>query len=332
MSAARSLGGAHDMSVSVGAGRARMSGRSSGTWLDVLRRGAVSAFVMLLGVCGLPSEGADKPRRVKYQPPEGFAGRTWGELRNTFERLPQEPVGVGAAYIVPKEKSQAFSCVPGGYIGPRMNGPYESCNWQATLDRIGKTFHGGGFYVLSEYSIPDQGFRWGDERTGVVIHPVVYQFCANYQRSRKKLEPPPNFDTINRFCGMRLMFQSETLAELAQLPADHVTVYDRMLALLRARFGPPAHFMKRGQVIIETVDGDLPGSTPRKFSLWRWCPASYGGFQPDCTATVTLSIDPATGEGMVLYSTKLLWEYAYARENNGFPGDWLFRVLHAVKK
>jgi hypothetical protein len=34
---------------------------------------------------------------------------------------------------------------------------------------------------------------------------------------------------------------------------------------------------------------------------------------------------------MVLYSTPLLWEFAYARENNGYKGDKLFKLLHARK-
>jgi hypothetical protein len=34
---------------------------------------------------------------------------------------------------------------------------------------------------------------------------------------------------------------------------------------------------------------------------------------------------------MVIYSTKLLWEYAWARENNGFAGDRLFKLLHVPK-
>jgi hypothetical protein len=289
------------------------------------------ACVLALFSASLAVAAADKPKRVKYSAPEGFAGRSWGELRSSFDRLPPEPIGVGAAYIVPQQKGVQFRCVPGGYMGSQMSGAYESCNWQATLDRIGKTYHGGGFYVLSEYSIPEQGFRWGDENDGVVIHPVVYQFCANFSQSRKKLVPPPDFEAINKLCGMRLLFQSETRDELAKLPSDHVTVYDRVLDRLLERYGPPAHFMKRGQVIIETEDEAFGGAAARKFSIWRWCPANFGGFHTDCKASVTLSIDPATGQGTVLYATPLLWEYAYARENNGFRGDRLFRLLHAPK-
>jgi hypothetical protein len=42
-------------------------------------------------------------------------------------------------------------------------------------------------------------------------------------------------------------------------------------------------------------------------------------------------VEPSTGRGTVLYSTPLLWEFAYAREKNGHKGDKLFRMLHAKK-
>ena len=63
--------------------------------------------------------------------------------------------------------------------------------------------------------------------------------------------------------------------------------------------------------------------------MWRWCPARDRAFHTSCEASVTLTIDPKSGVGTVLYATPLLWEYAYARENNGFKGDKLYRVLHA---
>lgn len=272
---------------------------------------------------------ADKPKRVKYVAPEGFAGDTWGELRRSFDRLPQEPVGVGAAYILPHEKRSDFTCVPGRPSGPTMSGATEGCDFQATLLRIRKEYEGGGFYVLSEYSIPDQGFRMGSEATGVVIHPVVYQFCANWSEALKKKDVPPNFEDINKFCGMRLMFQSETREELAKLPADAVTVYDRMLDRLLEKYGPPANLVRRGQVLIETEEGDSTSAADRKFSIYRWCPATDRGFHTECKASVILTINPTTGQGTVLYSTPLLWEYAFARENNGFKGDRLYKLLHA---
>jgi hypothetical protein len=287
---------------------------------------------LALALLLLAQSVAPAAESTRYVPPEGFAGRKWGELRSSFDRLPADPMGVAAAYILPQLKAQGTSirCSQGLPLGPEMHGPYTGgCEFRDTLDRVRRNYGGGGFYVLSEYSIPEQGFRWGDEQDGVVIHPVVYQFCANWHSSIKKKQAPPNFDKINKLCGVRLMFQSESREQLAKLPPDHVTVYDRMLKHLQEKFGPPAHFSKRGQVIIQTEDEEFSSERERKFSIWRWCPAKYIQLNNDCKASVTLAIDPANGESTVLYSTPLLWEYAFARENNGFKGDRLFRLLHA---
>ena len=290
---------------------------------------SIQFLIVLLSLVPIAASAAEKAKRVKYVAPEGFAGRTWGELRRTFDRLPVEPLGVGAAYILPKEKQGTFNCVPGRPSGGTMSGAVDGCDFQATLLRIRKEYEGGGFYVLSEYAIPDQGFRMGDEKSGVVLHPVVYQFCANWSSSVQKKDPPPNFDDINRFCGVRLQFQSESREELAKLPPDHVTVYDRMLELLLAKYGRPANFARRGKVVIETEEGDSTSASERKFAIYRWCPA-VDGFHTTCTASIVLSINPATGLGTLLYSTPLLWEYAYARDTNR-KGDRLYKLLHAKK-
>ena len=271
---------------------------------------------------------ADKDRPKKYQPPTGFANHEWGELRTKFADLPQEPLGVGAAYILPKEKQAAFTCVPGRPSGGTMSGVVDGCDFQATLLRLRREYEGGGFYVLSEYAIPDQGLRMGNEKDGVLMHPVVYQFCANWSASVNKKEEPPNFDDINQFCGMRLQFESESREQLAKLPPDHVTVYDRMLKLLIAKFGRPGNYARRGKVVIETEEGETADSSERKFSIYRWCPAGGDGFHTTCKASVVMSINPTTGLGTVLYSTPLLWEYAYARDTNR-KGDRLHKLLHA---
>jgi hypothetical protein len=140
---------------------------------------------------------------------------------------------------------------------------------------------------------------------------------------------PENFDQINKFCGVRLIFHSETRAQLHEKPADYVTNYDRLLKTLLAKFGKPDGFMHRGQVLIETEEGESGDAADRKFSIWRWCPARDRALHTTCTASVVLSLDPQTGLGTLLYSTPLLWEYAYARQNGGFKGDKLFSMLHA---
>lgn len=292
-----------------------------------MRRSFTRCCLVLLALVSLAPPPAAAAKRIKYVAPEGFAGHKWGDLHSTFERLPTQPIGVGAAWIQPQLKETQFNCVPAPPPGPTMSGAVGGCDFYATLLTLRRNFEGGGFYVLSEYAIEDQGFRFGEGADGVVLHPVVYQFCANWDETRK--EVPPNFDAMNRFCGMRLMFQSESRDQLAKLPAGHVTVYDKLLEKLLAKYGRPDRFVRRGQVIIETEEGETASAAARKFSIWRWCPARERAFHTECAASVTLTIDPRTGRGAVLYATPLLWEYAFARENNGFKGDWLYRVLHA---
>jgi len=229
----------------------------------------------------------------------------------------------------PVEKESSFTCMLKLPTDPTMGGGVESCDFQATLARLQKKVEGGGFYVLSEFTIADQGFRSGDEIDGVVLHPVIYQFCANWDETKR--EVPPKFDEINRFCGVRLLFKSDTREQLRGKPAEYVTNYDRMLKILLERFGKPENFTRRGTVVVETLEGETSDQADRKFSIYRWCPPrDNNGLHTDCTASVVLSLNPATGVATVLYSTPLLWEFAYAREKNN-KGDRLYKILHARK-
>lgn len=268
----------------------------------------------LLALAPMLAGAAGKAKRVKYVPPEGFAGFNWGDLRSSFDRLPDQPLGVGAAWMSAVVTEQRITCIG-------------TCDANQVLLSLWEKREGGGFYVLSEYAIEGQGFQYGsDDR--VKFHPVVYQFCANWDSTKKV--PPPDFDAINKFCGVKLLFQSETREQLAKLPVDHVTDYDRVLEKLMVRFGRPDGFLRRGRVVIETLEGESANAADRKFRVYRWCPAFDRRLHTDCTASVVMSLDPATGVGTVLYSTPLLWEFAYAREHN-FKGDRLFRMLHARK-
>lgn len=286
----------------------------------------VLALVLLSGALAVHAD--DEPKRVKYVPPQGFAEFKWGDLRSKFTRLPEQPIGVGAAWMQRVERPRDFSCVTSVQtLG--LSGATESCDIQSLLQQARKSYDGGGMYVLSEYVIEDQGFQFGDADP-VLLHPVVYQFCANWSGGRgKRTDLPTKFDELNKFCGMRLLFESETREQLRSLPQNHVTNYDRVLKRLIAKFGRPRGFLFRGHVLIETLDGDSNDPSERRFSIWRWCPAPDRTLKTSCTASITLSLDPVTGKGSVLYSTPLLWEYAYARENFGFKGDRLFKMLHA---
>jgi hypothetical protein len=269
-----------------------------------------------------------RSKRVKYVAPDGFNAHLWGELRTSpgFADLPLRPIGVGAAWMRPVEKEMTFTCVPVSSTGM---GDVGGCDLQQTLLSMRQRFEGGGFYVLSEYTVEDQGARFGTEKDNVLLQPIVYQFCANWDSTKR--EVPPKFDEMNKFCGVRLMFETETRDELSKLPADHVTQYDRVLEKLVAKFGKPYNYVQRGQVVIETMEGDSTDRKERKFRIWRWCPAHDRGLHTSCAASVVLSLEPTTGVATVLYSTPLLWEFAYARENNGYKGDKLFKMLHARK-
>jgi len=294
-----------------------------------MKKVVILVAALLTSPLGLTTaSAADQPKRVKYVAPEGFAGHKWDDLRSTFDRLPEKPIGVGAAFMLTIQKQNDFTCVQSNPTGP-ITGAVGGCDFQATLLRLRTNFEGGGVYVLSEYTIEGQGFRFGDTDP-VVMHPVVYDFCANWPSgTRKRGQEPPNFDSLNKFCGVRFLFESETRDQLRSLPADYVTNYDRVLEKLLAKFGQPKGYLLRGRVLIETLDGESTDVNDRKFSIWRWCPAVGEGLKTDCKASVTLSLDPATGKGSVLYATPLLWEYAFARENNGFKGDRLYKLLHA---
>ena len=62
-----------------------------------------------------------------------------------------------------------------------------------------------------------------------MLHPVVYQFCANWDGdARRRL--PPDFDSTEQVLRHDVsMFQSETREQLRKLPGDYVTAYDRVL-------------------------------------------------------------------------------------------------------
>jgi len=282
----------------------------------------------LLLTAALTVQAADK-QKVKYIPPAGFGGHSWGEPLTGpgFSKVPLRAVGIGAAWMQPAHRETSYTCVPAPASGLQMNGATGGCDLQATLLTMRQRPTGGGYHVMSEYTVDDQGARYGDGSDAVLLHPVIYQFCANWDSPKR--EVPANFDEMSKFCGVRLMFKTETSDELRKLPADHVTNYDRVLAQLVERFGEPDKLSRRAKVIIETMEDDIAYREERQGGAWRWCAAGESGSQTSCRASVVLTLEPGTGVATVLYSTPQLWQFAYARENNGYKGDKLFRMLHA---
>lgn len=282
----------------------------------------LNTFLALLLAFTVPASAAARDKHVKYVAPDGFNGQKWGELRTgpAFSGHAETLVGVGAAWMAPVQSDISYDCVPTGTDG---------CSLYATLNSLRMRFEGGGFYVLSEYIHEDEAAQFGNGKDGVIFYPVVYQFCANWQGFVAKV--PAKFDEVNMFCGMRLMFKSETREQLRGLPLDHVSTYEAVLEKMIEKFGKPQHFSAVGRVIVEPLEGKSSDQRDRRFRTWRWCPARDRGVHTKCEASVVLSIDPDTGTGNLLYSTPLLWEYAYARQNFGFKNDPYFKMLHARK-
>ncbi|HET8746184.1 MAG TPA: hypothetical protein VFM98_11310 [Ramlibacter sp.] len=259
------------------------------------------------------------PRR--YTPPDGFAGHSWGDLRSAFTRLPEEPATVRAAWTHGRRVGDELICTGRGV---------QRCTVQDFINsQRTRWYEGDGFHVLSEYMIESQGFRLSE--SGVLLHPVVYEFCANWHGMRRLI--PEKFEELNEFCGMRLLFETESQAELRKLPEDHVTQYDLVLSELISRYGKPANFSWRGKVTVESVEGPavFTPSADRKFSTWRWCPAPRDGLMTRCEASIVLSIDPDLGRGIVLFATPALWQYAFARESSDDSApDALYTLMHAL--
>jgi len=266
-----------------------------------------------------PDQAPKFPSHPKhYTAPPGFGEHRWGQLRSEFADLPEKPEGFGAAWSPGVVRSVDLNCPYGGRC---TVDDFLFAAWRQQVDAQ-------GFYVLSEYYRENQGFRF--PTSGVVMWPVVYQFCANWQSHFK--EVPKDFDKLNKFCGMRMLFQTETRAQLRDLPEDHVTRYDQVLAELISLYGKPANFTWRGHVLIEPVYGPVgPASRgERKFETWRWCPAPRDGLMTRCAASIVLTLDPDQGRGIVLFATPKLWEYAFAREFGPAKPDSLYTLLHAL--
>src|SRR5262245_51499546 len=111
-------------------------------------RFALVCLLLMIGAVCASEKGAD----VKYVPPTGFAGHTWGELRSNFDRLPAAPIGVGAAWMHQQEKHEGFSCQLNMWIPKYQTQWIDNCKPQETLRHPNFSYKGGGTYVVSEYA------------------------------------------------------------------------------------------------------------------------------------------------------------------------------------
>ncbi len=259
----------------------------------------------------------------RYLPPEGFGGMAWGAPLDEFVGFEPEPLAVNTAYSQGKVTDLDLQCAPT---------PNGGCDLEKSLRTLHQRVGGRGFHALAEYYAEARGFRF--RTTGATLYPVLYQFCASWNGFTD--EVPSDIQQKLRLCGARLLFQGETRQDLEKIEDDdYLTHYDRVLRGLIELHGEPEGYRRRGRVIVESEDGGRLATTPRKrrFDEWRWCARVRGReIAPSCAASVVLAFDPASGWGVVLYATRPVWEFAFARHNGGAQDDPLYKLLHGLEK
>lgn len=271
--------------------------------------------LLVLLACAASAAGA----RDAYRPPEGFSGKPWGAPLAEFTGFEPEPLSVSRAYSRGKVTELDMQCAPT---------PNGGCDLERSLRTLHQRIEGDGFHVLAEYTREARGFRFTS--TGATLYPVLYQFCARWGGFSGAI--PADIRSRLQLCGVRAFFQGETLEELAKLTDDEQpTVYERVLHGLIELHGEPEGYSRRPRVVIETEEGRFAGARTRRFDEWRWCRVRGRDLAPSCAASIVLAFDPASGWGVVLYATRPVWEFAYARHHGGAANDPLYKLLHGLQ-
>jgi hypothetical protein len=261
---------------------------------------------------------APKHKKVRYHAPEGFAGHKWEQPWKEFDRLKRSPVTVQIAYSEGKVTRMDFMCSP-SFSAQGM----DPCDLQSALATMNQRVAGRGYQLFTEFVVDGQGFRYGSADT--VLYPVTYQFCASWKEGGKA--PPDVMDRL-KLCGVRMVFKSETYDQLKSLGPDHVTTYEHLLSDLIDKYGEPEGYSMFGHVTVRGAEGQFADPRERKFPTWRWCRPIDRDIAPKCAASITFGFNPESGNGVILYTTRPVWEFAYARQNSQRGGDPMYKFMH----
>jgi hypothetical protein len=252
-----------------------------------------------------------------YRPPAGFNGHDWGTslaaLRGLTLWRADEALGF-------RGKTTEFHCVSDAATG-------ETCS--VFNSKVEQHIEGEGSHALAEYYFRYDNNPWHQQ--GVDLKAITYLFCAS---ARGDYLPTPVKKSL-RLCGARVLFDSDTPEELATRGEDYVSNYDRVLGKLIADYGQPPGYERRGSVTVTSADVSFT-SADRARPLqgrYRWCGLDDADKQlsPPCVATVTLSIEAATGEGTILFATAPVHVFAYARHVTGDENNDLYALLEGQR-
>ena len=306
----------------------------------MLRCGKLRCRVIVAGVCLVPfaavlgqvAEQAPNPEQSsissrEFRAPDGFGGYAWNTALDKVSRLDPEPVYVNVAYAAGKVVHFDADCY-NSFISNDSMIRDDADNMAGML--ACREMQGDGYYALAEYYVDSQGFRIRDESGGkVVLFPVTYQFCAQWNGISNDLKGDPLEEM--RLCGARLHFRSETAAQ-AQAIVDHThrTSYERILKWLISTYGSPEGFDPDGVVLIPGWGEEELRKVPakRRHKTEYWCRPTGKALVANCAASIVLSFDAETGQGQVIFLTPPVWIYAHARQFGSAEGDPLYRVLH----
>jgi len=272
------------------------------------------SVVALIAVFAVPLQAAE------YRAPTGFNSRTWGEPLSAFKGLTlwhaQE-----ALLSFGKVMDPGIKCTPYFRTISPMEPPQLFYTCEANVQA-----EGDGSFAVAEYYFNQDRNPWFAQHIEVVT--ISYLFCASWQGEY----PPKDLKKRLKLCGARINFRSDTQKQLAQRDENYTSNFDRILRQLIDEHGEPPGYEQRGRITIESETERL--TTPTKpvpdYLQYRWCGVNEFApkLRPDCAATVTLVFDTGSGEGTVLYATSPMYEYAYARHEQGQQNDDLYVLLN----
>jgi hypothetical protein len=263
-----------------------------------------------------------------FGPPTGFAGHSWGEPLAAFQDLKLL-------------NANTVSNSPGITTFLPCRDTAEPCDDPNRPDLLmqnakSQIAEGAGSFAVSEYYREPEQNPWAESL--VALNAITYMFCAEW---RMPTIPSDIRDKL-RYCGSRMVYRSDTSAQLITRRRDYKSNHDRLLRHLIQLHGPPDGYRyKQGNVSVGPIEDSepdvepteaadaveesqtrAPGSRP-ELQRYRWCglAENANAVLPRCAATVTLMFDEARGWGFVLYATGGIYNFAYGRhvmqdENN----------------
>jgi hypothetical protein len=274
--------------------------------------------VILLYILAGPAPAAED-----YTPPSGFDGHMFEAPLAAFAGIRMGSVST-ATGARGKVTQLYFECTEAS----RQRG---ASSLKGACDPGGlQTIEGEGSYAVGEYYFNTEPNPWVG--THVRLFAMTYLFCARWGTTTV----PGNIRERMHYCGNRIFYRSETAAQLAKLSASFESNHDRVLKRLIAEHGMPDGYRRQGTITVQ-LEGGSGDEAPedafvslRDIQRFRWCGLQESNMMlsPTCPATVTQIFDPHTGWGMVVYATRPMYEFAYARHSLSDENNFLYVLLN----